>query len=113
MKLFPLMVLLLLVAGCTSTDQVVLEEEPIVIGWMGPLSGSAASFGYNNLRGIELAIDDINQRGGVFGRPLKLVAEDNKEEVSFALTAFEKLTTQDKVVAILTTTYPEIGRAHV
>ena len=55
-----------------------LAQEPIPIGYVGPLTGSVALLGNEALKGATLAIEQINAAGGVLGRPLKIFAADNK-----------------------------------
>ncbi len=52
-------------------------EEPILIGFQGPLTGAWAVEGDWALKSVQIVVDLINQRGGVLGRPLKLVVEDD------------------------------------
>lgn len=81
-------------------SKVPVIKESIKIGLSAPLSGEAASFGQNTLAGAKLAVDEINQNGGINGRRIELVAEDDtcsKEGVN----AFKKLVDIDKPVAII------------
>lgn len=76
-------------------------DEPIRLGGIYILSGSAANYGKFAKQGIELAMDEINDNGGVLGRPLKLVIEDSQGKASTAIQAARKLVYQDEVVALL------------
>lgn len=73
--------------------------EPIKIGYIGPLTGEAASVGEPGLGGAELAVKEINDGGGVLGRPLVLVPEDDKCSAD-GVNAMNKLVNVDKVVAV-------------
>jgi branched-chain amino acid transport system substrate-binding protein len=74
----------------------------IVVGEVGSLTGSEASFGLAIKRGIELGVDEINNAGGLLGgRPLALVVEDDQGRPEAAATTATKLVTEDSVVAIL------------
>ena len=53
------------------------EEGPIRIGTTLPLSGHTANFGIETLRGINVAVQTINEQGGIKGRQLDLVVRDN------------------------------------
>lgn len=76
--------------------------EPIKIGYVGPLSGEAASYGEPGLRLMRLAADKINARGGVNGQPIEVVAEDAKCSGASAASAAQKLVNVDKVQAFST-----------
>lgn len=75
--------------------------EPIKIGVIQPLSGPVAASGNYVRMGAEIARDWINARGGVLGRPIELVIEDNKSDPKEAASAAEKLIVRDKVPAIM------------
>jgi branched-chain amino acid transport system substrate-binding protein len=75
--------------------------EPIKIGEVGPLTGKDAAFGQQGHRGIQMAVDEINAKGGVLGRPLEVVAADNQSKAGDSATAAKKLLSRDKVVALL------------
>lgn len=73
----------------------------IVIGEYASLTGTTATFGNSTHRGVQMAIDDANAAGGVNGRKLRLVVEDDQSKPDIARTVVTKLITQDKAVAIL------------
>ncbi len=75
--------------------------EPIKIGVIQPLSGPVAASGNYVRMGAEIARDWINARGGVLGRPIQLLIEDNKSDPKEAATAAEKLIVRDKVPVIM------------
>jgi branched-chain amino acid transport system substrate-binding protein len=77
--------------------------EPIKLGEVSPLTGKEAAFGQQAHRGVLMAIEEINARGGVLGRPLAVVAEDNQSKPGDSATAAKKLVSRDKVVALLGT----------
>jgi len=77
--------------------------EPIKLGEVASLTGKEAAFGQQAHRGIELAISEINARGGVLGRPLAVVAEDNQSKPGDSATIAKKLLSREKVVALLCT----------
>jgi branched-chain amino acid transport system substrate-binding protein len=55
----------------------VSAAEKIKIGFAGPLSGELSSYGISALRGVELAVKDINSKGGIAGRLVELLVEDD------------------------------------
>jgi branched-chain amino acid transport system substrate-binding protein len=75
--------------------------DTVPIGAVLPLSGSVAFYGVESRDGALLAIDDINAAGGVLGKKLVLIAEDDENDASKSVNAFTKLTTRDKVAFIV------------
>src|SRR5256885_923844 len=74
----------------------------IVVGMYGSLTGDGASFGQSSRECTELAVDEINNAGGLLGgRKIKLLVEDDQSKPEEASNAVTKLVTQDKVVAVL------------
>ncbi|HYE89947.1 MAG TPA: penicillin-binding protein activator [Terriglobales bacterium] len=77
------------------------QGDPIKIGVIQPLSGPVAASGNYVRMGAEIARDWINQRGGVLGKQVQLLIEDNKSDPKEAATAAEKLIVKDKVPVIV------------
>jgi branched-chain amino acid transport system substrate-binding protein len=75
--------------------------EPIKIGYTGPLSGSLSLLGQGVRDGIQVYVLYINEQGGVNGRPIELIAEDDAYEPMRTLAAAKKLVEQDKVLALV------------
>ena len=73
----------------------------ILVGFYGSLTGDGASFGQSSREGAELAVDELNTAGGVLGRKLRLLVEDDQSKPEEASNAVTKLVTQDKVVAVI------------
>jgi len=73
----------------------------IVIGEYGSLTGAEATFGVSTHNGIMLAIDEINAAGGVDGRKLRVITEDDQSKAEEAANAVTKLINQNNVVAVL------------
>lgn len=76
-------------------------KEPIKVGLTISLSGGTADMGEAAKDGAELAIKEINEKGGVMGRPLQLVAYDDEVKAEKGLENVKRLIEQDKVVAFL------------
>jgi branched-chain amino acid transport system substrate-binding protein len=95
---FGLAVVLVLGAGAPVPAQ---SQAPVKIGVIQPLSGSVAASGNYIRMGAEFARDWINTKGGVNGRKVELVIEDNKSDPKEAASAAEKLIVRDKVPAIM------------
>lgn len=75
--------------------------DEILIGEVGSLTGSEATFGTSTHDGIVLAIKQINASGGIKGKKLRVLVMDDQGKPEEAATAVTKLITQDKVSAIL------------
>lgn len=75
--------------------------DTIKIGANLELSGAVASYGSSIAAGIALAVDEINKDGGVDGKKLKIIKVDNKSDAAEATNAAIKLTSKDKVTAII------------
>jgi len=78
-----------------------VTNDTVLIGSYGPVTGPAAFIGLGGRDGAELAISEINAAGGVHGRKLKLLFEDDGFSPAKALTSVKKLVEQDKVFMIL------------
>ena len=76
-------------------------KEPIKVGLIQPLSGPIAAAGSYITNGAKIAADRINAKGGVLGRPLELIIEDNKSDPAETRNAAEKLIVRDKVPVII------------
>lgn len=67
------------------------EKDVIKIGAILPLTGDAAEFGNGNKTGIELAIIDINDKGGINGKIVEMIYEDSKNNPTTAITIYNKI----------------------
>ncbi|MGH7333032.1 MAG: ABC transporter substrate-binding protein [Candidatus Rokuibacteriota bacterium] len=76
-------------------------QEPIKLGVVGPHTGPAAADGLSTLIGAQVAAQEINGAGGLLGgRKLEIVAADTRGIPAESVSAFRKVVTQDKVVAV-------------
>lgn len=75
--------------------------DTIKVGEFASLTGKEASFGQMSHHGTELAIDELNARGGVLGRKLALLTEDDQSKQGESKTIARKLISRDGVVALL------------
>ncbi len=73
----------------------------IVIGYYGDLSGRTSNFGQSTKAGVEMAADEINKAGGINGRQVQILSEDDEGRPEKAATVVTKLIDQDRVVALL------------
>lgn len=100
-----------LVAGCNNSSEPssgpgggggsATTGDPIKIGEFASLTGKEASFGHMSHNGTELAINELNARGGVLGRKLELITEDNQSKQGESKTIARKLISRDGIVALL------------
>src|SRR6185369_568756 len=74
---------------------------PIVVGYYGDLSGRTSNFGQSTKNGVEMAADEINKAGGINGRQITILSEDDEGRPEKAATVVTKLIDQDRVVALL------------
>lgn len=82
--------------GCAKKD-----EREIKIGAILPLTGDAAQWGIPPMKGAQLAVDEINSRGGINGRKIILKIEDDRCDPKEGVSAFKKLTVDKEVKIIL------------
>ena len=75
--------------------------DTIKVGVYGDLTGQTSSFGQSTINGIRLAVDEINAAGGVNGKKITLISEDDQGRPEQAKTVMSKLVNQDKVQAVL------------
>ena len=75
--------------------------ETIKIGVNEPMTGAFAASGTYVVNGAKIAADEINAKGGILGKQIELVIEDNKSNPTEAAAVAEKLITRDKVPVIM------------
>ena len=100
---FLFLALTLASAGCTKKQaaDAPAASDVIKVGEVGSMTGTEGTFGVSTHNGIELAIKQINAKGGVKGKKLELISMDDQGKPEEAATAVTKLITQNKVAAIL------------
>ena len=81
----------------------VAAQETIKIGLIDPLTGGASFYGQSLQRGVQLAFEEANAKGGVLGKKLELISEDDRCVPADGTSAAIKLITRDNVVTILGT----------
>ena len=92
-----LAVLALVVTACGG------EEAPFKIGVMESVTGPGETYGNVAVEAKQMAVDEINEAGGIDGRMLELIVEDSKCSAQDSITAYRKLTDVDDVKIILGT----------
>lgn len=88
-----------LVSGCsTGSDK---KADTIKIGVVAELTGNNATYGTSITNGIKLAVQQLNDTGGLLGKKIELVVADNKSEPAEAANAMSKLVNQDKAPVVM------------
>lgn len=83
-------------AGVSLADPGVTDDE-IVIGMHAPLSGPLVAYGTDPAQMAQMLYEQVNQRGGIHGRKIRVVIEDDKCMANALVAAVKKLVTVDKV----------------
>lgn len=78
-----------------------VSGEPVKVGAILSLTGPYAGLGEPEKNTIEMLVDQINDEGGINGRPLEVIIEDDATDADQAVAAATKLIDQDEVVAIV------------
>ncbi len=79
----------------------VVREDTITIGALLPLSGKAAVYGQEIQQAIELALEEINEEGGIHGKELVVIYEDDQANPATGTKGMQKLVVIDKVPVVL------------
>ncbi len=80
---------------------VAFAADELKIGFLGALSGNVAIYGTQSLKGMKLAVEEINAAGGVLGKKLVIVEEDDRGDKTEVANIMQKYATQDKVIAVV------------
>jgi branched-chain amino acid transport system substrate-binding protein len=95
-------------AGAAQAQSQGVSKTEILVGTILDVSGPIAGYGKQSRYGMQLRVDEINEQGGINGRKLRLLVEDDGYDPKRAVLAAQKLVNQDKVFAVLGHT----GTAH-
>ncbi len=77
------------------------DENTIKIGGIAPLSGAVAVYGVECTNGVNLAVEEINAAGGINGKKIVYIAEDDEGDPAKSVNAYKKLTTQNGIRMII------------
>jgi len=77
------------------------NADKVRIGVFMSLTGSTANFGISSTNGIKLAAEEVNAKGGINGKQIDILVQDDRSDASEAATIVTKFVTQDQVHAIL------------
>lgn len=84
-----------------AQDQTGITADTIRIGTFGALTGPGYLYGKLTMNGVEVVFDEVNKAGGVNGRKLQLIREDDRCDPASAITAVQKLIHQEQVFALI------------
>ncbi len=92
-----------IVAGCggSSSEKAPAPQNEIKLGFLGAKTGSVANYGLPGEKGMKMAIEELNAKGGVLGKNLVGLYEDNKGESADIANITTKYITVDKVTALV------------
>jgi len=99
---------LMLACGIAFSAQ---AQETVKIGFITPLTGFAAADGFSSLESAKLAVDYVNEHGGIKGKKLELVSYDDACQPDQASALTKKLIENDKVVVMISGSYSSPSRA--
>lgn len=94
------LLVVLFLAACSSGGGSSSDSDTIKIGAVLPMTGGSAVFGEKFEQAYTMAIEEINEAGGVQGKKLELVIEDSKEEPQTGKTATEKLVADEEILIL-------------
>ncbi len=91
------LILVFSMVACNASS----NKDEIVIGAIGPYEGEYSVYGLAVRNGIDMAVNEMNENGGVLGKQVKLIAYDSKGDVTEATNSYFKLVDNDGAVAIV------------
>jgi branched-chain amino acid transport system substrate-binding protein len=92
---------LLTTAALAQKETRGVTANEIVLGMHTDLSGPAATYGVSSSNAVKMRFDEVNERGGVHGRKIKLIVEDSQYQVPRAVQAGTKLINRDRIFAMV------------
>ncbi|MGE5508366.1 MAG: branched-chain amino acid ABC transporter substrate-binding protein [Chitinophagales bacterium] len=96
-RFLPVAVSLILAVAATAS----LAAGPIKIGAAGPFTGDLSKIGLDSLNAIQMAVDEVNQQGGIAGRKVQLVIGDDAADPSKSLLVAEKFATDSSILGVI------------
>jgi ABC-type branched-subunit amino acid transport system substrate-binding protein len=97
----------ILAAGAAAAQ----DKEPIKIGVIYPITGGGAVYGVPAMQGHDLAVEELNAKGGILGRKVVSVARDGKLNPADASAAMKEIITSEKVDVVIGAVASSIGLA--
>ena len=83
-----------------SSEAGTASGETIKIGCLAPLTGEVSTYGIATANGIKLGVEEINKNGGIGGKQIELMIQDEKGDPTEAVNAYNKLVDQGMVALI-------------
>lgn len=96
-----------LFSGLTGAD----AEDPVIIGAAIAQSGAIAPYDEGPAKAMEIAIEEINAKGGLLGRPLKIIYSDTKSDIAYGATAAQDVIDKGAEMVVVTCDYDYGGAA--
>jgi branched-chain amino acid transport system substrate-binding protein len=87
--------------AAAQTDNRGITKTEIVLGMHTDLSGPAATYGVSSSNAVKMRFDEVNEKGGIHGRKIRLVVEDTQYQVPRAVQAGAKLINRDRIFAMV------------
>ncbi|MCX6845884.1 MAG: ABC transporter substrate-binding protein [Verrucomicrobia bacterium] len=87
--------------SCKKPGGTAVSGDTILIGEVASMSGGTAAWGKAQNEGVKMAVDEINAAGGLLGKKVKLLTEDDQSKNGEAATVTKKLVSRDGVVAVI------------
>ncbi len=113
LSIFMVVILVASLTGCAGTPSLSSnggtntqkpdnkQQEEILIGVSAAITGPAPFDGERTMQGINLAVEEINAAGGIMGRQIKIISEDDQNTANIAVNVVNKLVNNEKIVAII------------
>ena len=95
-----------LTAFSMGVGSLALADDPVVVGYIGSFSSDS---GLSTIRGAEIAIEELNEKGGLNGRPIKFVKADTREDVTEGIRAYEYLNDVEEVDFIISGSIDDVS----
>src|SRR5260370_19654679 len=96
-----LLAMLLTACGGSNGNGGTTNTSPIKVGVIGPMSGFESFIGPDILKGVQVAVDQVNANGGILGRQVQIVTADTGGDAVDAVPALRKLINVDQVNLII------------
>src|ERR1700740_2505927 len=94
-------VALVAIATAASAETRGVTKTEIILGMHTDLSGVAATYGVSSANAVKMRFDEVNEAGGIFGRKINLIIEDQAYQVPKAVQAGLKLINRDHIFAMV------------
>jgi len=95
-SMFLVITMIFTLGGCSSNNSDVIK-----IGLITPKTGQVAQYGIAVENAVKLAVDEVNEAGGIDGKTVELVTYDNKADATESITIFNRLVNNDDIVALI------------